>query len=118
MNHTPALDFDNTDFEQEREVSTFANLMDRIISARSSERDLALGQHDPRLNGLLEMASMQLQLPSEVGVVQPTYQPSWDIPHPLPSTGNVRQKVERAFSACISAHHSMLAPNDRKGYLQ
>ena len=69
MNHTPARDFDNTDFEQESEVSTFANLMDRIISARSSERDLALGQHDPRRNGLLEMASTQLQLQSEVGVV-------------------------------------------------
>ena len=118
MNHTPARDFDNTNFEQEGEVSTFANLMDRIISALFDEGDLALGQHDPRLNGLLEMASTQLQLQSEVGVVQSTHHPRCDVPPPLPSTGNVRQKVERACSACISADHSVLAPNDRKGYLQ
>ena len=118
MNHTPARDFDKTDFEQESEVSTFANLMDRIISALSDERDLALGQHDSRLNGFLKMASTQLQLQTEVGVVQSTHHPRCDIPPPLPSTRNVRQKVERACSACISADHGVMAPNDRKGYLQ
>ena len=118
MNHTPARDFDNTDFEQKGEAFTFANLMDRIISARSAERDLALGQHDPRMSGLLEMASTQLQLQSEAGVVQSTHKPRWDTPQPLPSTGNVRQKVKRAFPAGFSADHSMLATNDRKGYLQ